>query len=235
MKSLVVLPTYNERENVKKLIEEIFSRSSDLEILVADDSSPDGTAEVVRQLQATIGEQRLHLLVRPKKEGLGRAYLASFQWALEKGYNNIVQMDCDFSHRPKDLIKVFDELKKSDVDFVVGSRYVAGGGIPEWEMWRRLLSKMGSLYAKTILGYPLRDWTGGFNAWKRNVLEQIGLNNVSSEGYSFQIEMKFRALKLGFKGVEVPIIFDKRQDGKSKMSFKIMFEAILKVWVIRFD
>ncbi|MDZ4661757.1 MAG: polyprenol monophosphomannose synthase [Pseudomonadota bacterium] len=234
MKSLVVLPTYNERENVKKLIEEIFSTSSDLEILVADDNSPDGTAEVVRALQKSVGERRLHLLVRQKKEGLGRAYLASFQWALERGFDIILQMDCDFSHRPADLMKIYDEIKKSDVDFVVGSRYVPGGGIPEWELWRRVLSRMGSLYAKTILGYPLRDWTGGFNAWKRSVLEQIGLVNVSSEGYSFQIEMKFRALKAGFVGVEVPIVFDKRQEGKSKMSLKIMFEALLKVWVIRF-
>ncbi len=233
MKSLVVLPTYNERANVKKLVEEIFSRSSDLEILIADDSSPDGTAEVVRTLQKTWGD-RLHLLVREKKEGLGRAYLASFRWALDRGYDNIFQMDCDFSHRPTDLLKLYDEIKKDNVDFAVGSRYVPGGAIPEWEFWRRMISRGGSIYAKTILGYPLRDWTGGFNVWKRKVLEQIGLANVSSEGYSFQIEMKFRALKAGFKGVEVPIIFERRQEGKSKMSFKIMFEAIVKVWVIRF-
>lgn len=233
MKSLVVLPTYNERENVKKLIEEIFLKSSDLEILVTDDSSPDGTADVVRELQKTYSS-RLHLLLRKKKEGLGRAYLASFHWALENGYDVVLQMDCDFSHRTEDLMKLHEEIKKSQTDFAVGSRYVPGGGIPEWELWRRILSRGGSLYAKTILGYPLRDWTGGFNAWKRKVLEQIGLKDVSSEGYSFQIEMKFRALKCGFKGVEVPIIFEKRQTGKSKMSFKIMLEAILKVWVIRF-
>ncbi len=232
MKTLVVLPTYNEKENVSVMVKEIFSKLSEVDILVVDDNSPDGTAEVVKKMQSEI--KNLFLIVRKNKEGLGRAYLESFRWALENKYEVIAQMDCDFSHRPEDLVKLLVAIKAPSVDFVIGSRYVSGGSIPEWEMWRRGISRMGSLYAKSILGYPIRDWTGGFNVWKSHVLRKLDLKEVSSNGYSFQIEMKYRASRLGFKGVEVPIVFDKRQKGQSKMSWKIVFEALFKVWVIRF-
>ena len=229
MKTLVVLPTYNERENIAAIVPAIFQATPDVEILVADDNSPDGTGDVVRSLQGRF--PHLHLLARAGKEGLGKAYLAGFRWGLEKGYSVIVQMDADFSHRPEDLKVMIATLPQ--YDFVMGSRWVAGGGTVNWGLGRKIISRGGSFYARAILGYPVRDFTGGFNAWKASTLTKIGLDSVRSEGYSFQIELKYRALKFGFHGKEVPIIFADRRVGQSKMSSRIVVEALYRVWGLR--
>lgn len=230
MKTLVIIPTYNERENVSHIVPAVLAvTNSETEILIVDDNSPDGTADVVRGLQKQ--NSRIHLLLRQKKEGLGRAYIAGFRWGLENGYEILTEMDADFSHRPEDLVKVLAETSKSD--FVVGSRYVPGGSTVNWGLLRKLISRGGSLYSRLILGFPIRDWTGGFNAWNRKVLEKMGLENVQSNGYSFQIELKYRASRLGFKGTEVPIVFEDRRVGQSKMSMKIVLEAFYRVWLIR--
>ncbi len=231
MKSLVVIPTYNERENIVRLVPVILATVPGVEVLVVDDSSPDGTAQAVNEMK--LSYPHVNLLLRAEKQGLGRAYLDGFAWGLAKGYDSIIEMDADFSHRPEDLRKLVEALKAENVDFVVGSRYVTGGGIEKWTYLRYLVSRFGSLYSRWVLGYPLKDWTGGFNGWKRNVLEKIGLQQIVSNGYCFQIEMKFRALKNGFRGLEVPILFSNRHFGKSKMSLRIFLEAFYKIWVIR--
>jgi dolichol-phosphate mannosyltransferase len=230
MKSLIIIPTYNERENVGSIVPAVLAvTSTETEILIVDDNSPDGTADIVRGLQGQ--NSRVHLLLRQKKEGLGRAYIAGFQWGLANGFDILTEMDADFSHRPEDLVRVLEAAHQSD--FAVGSRYVPGGRTVNWGFLRKLISRGGSLYSRLILGFPLRDWTGGFNAWNRRVLEKMGLENVRSNGYSFQIELKYRALKLGFKGTEVPIVFEDRRVGQSKMSLKIVLEAFYRVWMIR--
>lgn len=229
MKIIVIIPTYNERENIPSIVPAIRAATPDVEILVVDDNSPDGTQDAVRTLQAT--DKQLHLLGREGKEGLGRAYIAGFKWAIERGYDGIVQMDADFSHRPEDLKNIVANL--SSADFVVGSRWVQGGQTVNWGLGRKFISRGGSFYARQILGFPIRDWTGGFNAWKADTLRKIGLDSVRSNGYSFQIELKYRASKLGFKGIEVPIIFEDRRVGQSKMSSRIVFEALYRVWGMR--
>ncbi|HEX4924702.1 MAG TPA: polyprenol monophosphomannose synthase [Bdellovibrionales bacterium] len=231
MRALVIIPTYNERENIAPLVEAIASYGRGIHILVVDDNSPDGTAKEVERLQVRFPQ--LHLLLRAEKKGLGRAYIAGFHWGLERGYDALIEMDADFSHRPEDLIKIVETLE-GGAPFVVGSRYVSGGGTVNWGLGRKLLSRGGSFYAGAILGYPLKDWTGGFNGWRREVLEAIGLDNIRSDGYSFQVELKYRALRAGFKGREVPIIFEDRRVGESKMSLMIVFEAFYRVWKIRF-
>jgi len=226
----VVIPTYNERENIEALVPEILRLvPPHVDILVVDDSSPDGTAEVVQSMKNQ--GHRVNLLLRSKKEGLGRAYIAGFRWGLENKYQTLVEMDADFSHRPQDLVKILEAAQQKD--FVVGSRYTPGGGTINWGLLRKLISRGGSLYSRIILGHPLQDWTGGFNAWNRQVLETMGLDNIQSNGYSFQIELKYRALSLGFKGQEVPILFEDRRVGQSKMSLKIVLEAFYRVWLIR--
>ncbi|MGE0762051.1 MAG: polyprenol monophosphomannose synthase [Bdellovibrionales bacterium] len=229
MKILVIIPTYNERENIVNLIPAIRQVQAPVEILVVDDNSPDGTAEVVKGMQAQ--DKGLHLLSRAGKEGLGRAYLAGFDWALTRGYEAVIEMDADFSHRPEDLLKIVAALP--DHDFVVGSRWVPGGRTENWGMGRIIISRGGSFYSRMILGYPIRDWTGGFNAWKAKTLRGIELGTVRSNGYSFQIELKYRALRQGFRGQEVPIVFADRRVGQSKMSTKIVLEALHRVWSIR--
>lgn len=231
MKTLIIIPTYNEKENIPAITKAVLDLPITVEILVVDDSSPDGTGTIVQNLMKS--EPRLHLLVREKKEGLGKAYISGFKWGLEKGYDVIVEMDADFSHRPLDLVKILDRL--TQVDFVVGSRWIEGGGTVHWGLSRKIISQGGSFYSRMILGYPLRDWTGGFNAWKRKVLEEIGLDDIQSNGYSFQIELKYKALKKGFKGAEAPILFEDRKIGNSKMSTGIVLEAFYKVWKIRFQ
>ena len=206
-------------------------KDAKIHVLVVDDSSPDGTGLFVQQ--QSVHEPRIHLLSRQQKQGLGRAYIAGFKWGLEQGYEALIEMDADFSHRPEDLLKLIEKL--IDNDFVVGSRYVLGGRTVNWGLVRKVISRGGSLYSRLILGYPLRDWTGGFNGWKRHVLEGIGLDLVRSNGYSFQIELKYRAMQAGFHGVEVPIVFEDRRVGQSKMSLKIVLEAFYKVWMIRWD
>lgn len=233
MKALVVIPTYNERENIGPLISAIFEQKIDVDVLVVDDNSPDGTGRVVHDM--ALRNSRLFLLSRPGKNGLGKAYLAGFEWGLSRDYEIIVEMDADFSHRPQDLAKLVSELRLDKADFVVGSRYVHGGGTVNWDRMRKLISMGGSFYARRILGFPLRDWTGGFNGWRRKVLEGIGLANIKSEGYSFQVELKFRALQKGFRGIEVPIIFEERRLGQSKMSGRIVIEAMFRVWKMKFS
>lgn len=231
MRALVCIPTYNEKDNIEPITSAVLAATgADTHILVIDDNSPDGTGEIVKRLQT--GQSRLHLLSRAGKEGLGRAYIAGFKWALENGYDVIVEMDADFSHRPEDLVKILKAIEP--VDFAIGSRYVGDGRTVNWGLGRKIISRGGSLYTRMILGYPLADWTGGFNAWKAQTLRAIGLDAVKSNGYSFQIELKYRALKAGCKGVEVPIVFEDRRVGQSKMSMKIVIEAFTRVWGMRF-
>jgi dolichol-phosphate mannosyltransferase len=234
MKNLVIVPTFNEIENISALIPTLMNLSGDsagsFHVLVVDDSSPDGTAEKVLEFAQKFSG-RVHLLKRQKKEGLGRAYLAGFAWGLEKDYDGLIEMDADFSHRPADLLKIIEKLQGAD--FVIGSRYVPGGATVNWGLFRKVISRGGSFYSRLILGYPIRDWTGGFNAWKKKTLLGMDLATIRSNGYSFQIELKYRAFRAGFKGAEVPIVFEDRRVGQSKMSFKIVLEAFYKVWLIR--
>ena len=230
MKSLVIIPTYNEAGNIENLVRSIHQKKIDTDILVVDDNSPDGTGEIVKKLQSEF--PRLHLLSRPGKSGLAKAYIAGFRWGLEQGYDWFVEMDADFSHRPEDLQKIITSFEGHD--FVVGSRYTAGGATENWGLMRKSISKGGSLYARVILGYPINDWTGGFNAWSRKALEEIDIDKLQSEGYSFQIELKYKAMKKNLKGTEVPILFADRKAGESKMSMKIVVEAFYRVWILRF-
>jgi len=232
VKKLVIIPTYNEIENIPRLIPAIFEVNENVDILVVDDSSPDGTGNAVNVLKGKYPS--VHLLVRPEKQGLGRAYIAGFEWGLKNGYDVLVEMDADFSHRPQDLMRLLVCLEESKADFAVGSRYVPGGKTVNWGLMRKLISRAGSLYAKLILWFNINDWTGGFNAWKKEVLNKIDLSTIKSNGYSFQIELKYRALRNGFKVTEVPIVFEDRNVGQSKMSTKIVMEALYRVWVMRF-
>jgi dolichol-phosphate mannosyltransferase len=227
--TLVIVPTYNERDNITRLIDDLLPRYPDIHILVVDDSSPDGTGDLVKMTYQ--GQPRVHLLSRSQKNGLGRAYLAGFEWGLERGYGWVVEMDADFSHRPEDLGKLLAERK--NYDFVVGSRYVRGGTVVNWGLGRRFISKGGSFYSRMILCYPLKDWTGGFNLWSASCLHNLGWKDIESEGYSFQIELKYRAQKRGQRGIEVPIVFEDRRVGQSKMSKKIFTEALYRVWLLR--
>jgi dolichol-phosphate mannosyltransferase len=231
MKTLIVIPTYNERENIAKIVPEVFAQNLGVEILVVDDSSPDGTGDVVKAMQKNFKE--LHLLSRKEKNGLGRAYIAGFKWALENGFEAVTEMDADFSHRPQDLKPLLNCLNSAD--FAVGSRYVPGGATVNWGFMRKLISRGGGIYSRLILGFPLQDWTGGFNAWKAETLQKIGIDGVLSNGYSFQIELKYKALKAGCKGVESPIVFEDRRVGQSKMSSRIVFEALYRVWLLKFQ
>lgn len=229
MRKLVIVPTYNEIDNIKKLLPELLSLSSQFDILVVDDSSPDGTANFVQEFSQA--NSRVKLLLRKEKNGLGQAYLAGFRWGFEQQYDALVEMDADFSHRPTDLIRLLKELDTNPV--VVGSRYVPGGSTLNWGFIRKLISKGGGVYSRLILGFPTRDWTGGFNGWHSRVLKDIGLDSIRSNGYSFQIELKYKAQKCGYKVLEIPIVFEDRRVGQSKMSLKIVLEAFYKVWLIR--
>jgi dolichol-phosphate mannosyltransferase len=230
MKALVIVPTYNEKENIQNILTAIFQQNLGVDILVVDDNSPDGTGRIVTSMQET--QPRLHLLSRPGKQGLGRAYIAGFQWGIDHGFDVLVEMDADFSHRPEDLGPLLQTLQNND--FAVGSRYVQGGRTVNWGLLRKIISRGGGIYSRLILGFPLNDWTGGFNAWKKPVLEGIHLDSVVSNGYSFQIELKYKALKRGFRGAESPIVFEDRRVGHSKMSMKIVIEAFYRVWLMRF-
>ena len=228
-RACVVLPTYNERENLPEIVPAILSAAPELDVLVVDDNSPDGTGLLADQL--AVREPRVRVLHRERKEGLGRAYLAGFQRALAGGYGRILEMDADFSHDPARLPALLAASREADL--VLGSRYVPGGGTVNWGIGRRALSRGGSFYARTILGLGVRDLTGGFKCFRREVLERIDLSTVSSAGYAFQIELTWRALRAGFQVVEVPIVFADRRVGQSKMSRAIVLEALWKVWLIR--
>jgi dolichol-phosphate mannosyltransferase len=227
--ALVCLPTYDEAENVEPICRAILAASPALDVLVIDDNSPDGTGAIADRLAAE--EPRIQVLHRAGKEGLGKAYLAGFAWALERGYRLILEMDADFSHDPRHLPAMLAAAR--DADLVLGSRYVPGGGTVNWGLGRKLLSRGGSLYARTILGLSVRDLTGGFKCFRREVLEAIDLGSVSCTGYAFQIELTYRSIRRGFRVVEVPIVFADRQVGQSKMSRRIVLEALRKVWAIR--
>ena len=232
MKTLVIIPTYNERENVGPIASAVLAATpANVEVLIVDDNSPDGTGAIVKEMMTK--EPRLKLLSRPGKQGLGRAYIDAFRHGLASGYEVLVEMDADFSHRPEDLVKLLAAVGPS-ADFAMGSRWVPGGRTVNWGLLRKIISRGGSLYTRLILGYKVSDWTGGFNAWSAKVLQGIGLDNVQSNGYSFQIELKYRSLKKGFRGIEVPIVFEDRRVGQSKMSSKIVFEALGRVWAMRF-
>jgi dolichol-phosphate mannosyltransferase len=228
---LVCVPTYNEAENIEPFLNAVFEKlPPQAHILVIDDNSPDGTARIVEKLQEKY-PQRLHLLNRPGKQGLAAAYLSAFEWGLARGYGIFLEMDADFSHNPKYIPAMLEEIQTRDV--VIGSRNIQGGGVEGWSFLRNIISKGGSFYSRAVLGCPIKDLTGGFNMWTKNALDKINLTTIISRGYSFQVEMKYRAYrnKCGIK--EIPIVFVDRKFGKSKMSKKIFFEAFLNVWKIK--
>lgn len=229
-KPLIVVPTYNERENLPPLLDRIFEVVPHVEVLVVDDNSPDGTGALADARAATDG--RIHVLHRAGKEGLGKAYIAGFKWALERDYTHVFEMDADFSHDPATLPRFLEAADQADV--VLGSRWVEGGGTVGWPLRRQLLSKGGSLYARTVLGVDIRDLTGGFKCFHRRVLAAMDLDAIQTRGYGFQIELTWRALRQGFKVVEIPIRFADRVAGQSKMSMRIMSEAFTMVWKLRF-
>jgi dolichol-phosphate mannosyltransferase len=229
-RALVIVPTYNERENLPRLIPSILSRDPRLEILVVDDGSPDGTGELADEISAA--EKRVHVLHRTQKEGLGKAYLAGFAWAIERGYDAVLQMDADFSHDPAHLPQFLEAIDSYDV--VLGSRYLHGRvTVVNWPIGRLLLSYFANVYARKVTGLPIADATGGFKCFRRQVLEAIDLGRVESNGYSFQIETSFRAWKKGFRLGEIPIMFVDRDVGESKMSKAIVREAVWRVWRLR--
>ena len=229
MTTLVISPTYNECKNVQSLIELILGKHPEFHLLIVDDSSPDGTANKVKELQADYSN--LHLEERPAKDGLGTAYIYGFKWAIEREYDRIVQIDADLSHDPNDVPHLVNLLDEHDL--IVGSRYVEGVSVVNWPIRRLILSYGANLYSRIITGMPIKDSTGGFKAWRREVLEELDLNAVRSQGYSFQIEMNFRTWCKGFRIKEVPIIFVDRTIGESKMSKNIVYEAIFMVWRLR--
>lgn len=233
MRALVVIPTYNESENVEPLTQAIVGLG-DFEVLIIDDNSPDGTGRIAEALQQRPGS-RVRALHRPGKMGLGSAYVAGFKYALANSYDFVYQMDADFSHSPDDLARLHQALTTSQIDLVIGSRYVAGGGTRNWSGSRELLSRAGSLYARTVLGVDVADLTGGFKGFRRRALQCLNLDTIRSTGYSFQIETTYRCLAAGCKAMEVPIIFEERRQGKSKMSGAILLEALLVVWQLRLE
>ncbi len=233
MNALIVIPTYNEIDNIEGLIRQVIEITPPTaHILVCDDGSPDGTGQLVDEISKT--NQRVHVLHRPKKMGLGTAYVAGFRWGMQQkapAFDAFIEMDADFSHNPTYLPRMLELLASSDV--VIGSRYVKGGGTVNWGIGRKILSRGGSLYSRLILGAPIRDFTGGFNGWRRPVLDAVSLETLRSDGYSFQIELKYRAFLRKFRITEFPIIFADRKVGKSKMNRRIVIEALGRVWGFR--
>jgi dolichol-phosphate mannosyltransferase len=232
MKILICVPTYNEAGNIAGIVKAIFALDLELDILVIDDSSPDGTGAIVTELMEQ--HDRLFLLERKGKGGLASAYIAGFRYSIEHDYDVVGEMDADFSHPPEALREVNRLFATGEYDFLIGSRYAEGGGTVNWGLIRKLISRFGSLYARTILGVPIKDMTGGFNFWTRQALDAIGIDRIVSEGYCFQIELKARACKGGMRFTEFPIIFEDRRVGESKMSKRIVLEAFHKVLLLRF-
>lgn len=227
--SIVLIPTYNERENVSAMIDAVMQLPKAFDLVVIDDNSPDGTASIVHARQADYPD-RLHLIQRPGKQGLGTAYLEGFRWALEHGYGYVFEMDCDFSHPPERLIDLYKACAEGGADVAVGSRYVPGGNVRNWPWDRILMSRGASLYVRLLTGIPVHDTTAGFVCYRREVLESMELESVRFRGYAFQIEMKYTAHCLGFDVVEVPITFVDRVEGVSKMSGSIFGEGFVGVW-----
>ena len=231
-KNLIIIPTYNEIENIEKMVRTVFDLPREFELLIVDDGSPDGTAAKVKELQKEY-TGKLHIEERKGKLGLGTAYIHGFKWALARDYDFIFEMDCDFSHNPKDLVRLL-EACENDADVAVGSRYTKGGQVSNWPIGRILMSYFASVYVRIVLWLPVKDTTAGFKCYRRKVLQTIDLDAVRFMGYAFQIEMKYRAYKKGFKIVEVPIMFTDRVLGVSKMSTKIFKEAFVGVVQMRF-
>ncbi len=231
--SLVIIPTYNEKENIEKMIRKVFSLSKDFHLLIVEDNSPDGTGAIIKRLMPEY-EGKLFILERKGKLGLGTAYIDGFKWALSRGYEYIYEMDCDFSHNPEDLIRLYNACAVHGFDLAIGSRYIKGVNVVNWPMGRVLMSYGASMYVRFILGLPVADTTAGFKCYNAKVLRTISLDDVKFMGYAFQIEMKYTTWKLGFKITEVPIIFTDRTEGTSKMSSKIFKEAFLGVMSLRF-
>jgi dolichol-phosphate mannosyltransferase len=229
---LVIIPTYNELENIQQIIAKVFSLAGDFHILIVDDGSPDGTAAIVKSIQHK-HEGKLHIEERKGKLGLGTAYIHGFKWGLAKGYEYLFEMDADFSHNPDDLIKLFEACHIDGADLAIGSRYKTGVNVVNWPMGRVLMSYYASTYVRLITGMPFHDATAGFKCYRAKVLEAIKLDEVKFKGYAFQIEMKFTTWKMGYKVVEVPIIFTDRQEGTSKMSGSIFKEAFFGVMYLR--
>ena len=232
-RKIVIIPTYNEKENIEAIARKVFSLPGDFQVLVIDDGSPDGTAGIVKRLQAEFPE-RLHLLERSGKQGLGTAYLTGFRWSLDHGYDYVFEMDADFSHNPDDLLRLYAACAEQGADLAVGSRYCHGVSVVDWPMSRIIMSYYASAYVRTILNMKVYDTTAGFVCYTRKVLETIDLDAVQMKGYGFQIEMKYSAYRLGFLIKEVPIIFTNRQLGTSKMSSGIFGEAFWGVIKLRF-
>ena len=228
MSNLIIIPTYNEIENIENIIRKVFSLEESFSILIIDDGSPDGTAKKVKELQKEFSNT-LFIEERNGKLGLGTAYILGFKWALKKDYQYIFEMDADFSHDPNDLSRLLKACKENGGDVAIGSRYVKGVNIVNWPMSRLLMSYFASKYVKAITGMPIHDSTAGFKCYKRKVLEKINLNKIEFVGYAFQIEMKFTSWKYGFNIIEVPVIFTDRQEGNSKMSGGIFYEALFGV------
>ena len=226
--SLIIIPTYNEKENIKSIIVAIFALQKDFDILVVDDNSPDGTADIVKDLMHKFPD-RLFIIERSGKLGLGTAYITGFKYAIDRGYGFIFEMDADFSHNPKDLVHLYNACAKAGNDMAIGSRYSSGVNVVNWPMGRVLLSYFASIYVQIVTGMPIKDSTAGFVCYRRKVLETIDLDKIKFVGYAFQIEMKFTSWKFGFKIVEVPIIFTNRALGESKMSTKILSEAVFGI------
>ena len=231
---LVIIPTYDEKENIRDIVERVLELEPEFHVLVVDDNSPDGTADIVREMQQRSPE-KLHLLERKGKLGLGTAYIAGFKWAIEKGYDYIFEMDADFSHSPEDLPRLYEACHTDGADMSVGSRYVKGGHVRDWSWDRILMSFSASLYVRTILWLGVRDTTAGFVCYKRHVLEALPLDEIKFIGYAFQIEMKYLVKLQGFKIKEVPITFVDRVKGRSKMSMNIFHEAFLGVLKMRMN
>ena len=233
--SIVIIPTYNEKENIEKIIRAVFSLDKCFHVLIIDDGSPDGTAAIVRNLIETEFNERLFLIERSGKQGLGTAYITGFKWALEHKYGYVFEMDADFSHDPKDLPRLYNACHEDGYDVAIGSRYVSGVNVVNWPIGRVLMSYFASKYVRLITGFKVHDTTAGFKCYKRRVLETIPLDEIRFKGYGFQIEMKYTAYKIGFQIKEVPVIFVNRQEGVSKMSGGIFGEAFFGVMRLRLD
>ncbi|WP_276909496.1 polyprenol monophosphomannose synthase [Hallella colorans] len=233
--SIVIIPTYNEKENIEKIIRAVFSLEKSFDILVVDDGSPDGTAQIVRELMASEFADRLFIIERSGKQGLGTAYIAGFKWALERHYGYVIEMDADFSHNPDDLPRLYAACHNDGADVSVGSRYVTGVNVVNWPMGRILMSYFASQYVRIVTGIPVHDTTAGFVCYRREVLETLELDKIRFKGYAFQIEMKYTAYKIGFKIKEVSVVFVNRQEGTSKMNGSIFSEAFFGVMRLRLD
>ena len=232
-RALVIIPTYNEIENIETVLAMVMAQPGHLDVLVIDDGSPDGTADQVRQLQTRFPD-RIHLLEREGKQGLGTAYRLGFGFALDRDYTCVCEMDADLSHNPDDLPRLIEPIQQDEADLAIGSRYIDGVRVIDWPLSRLILSYGAGIYTRAITRLPVKDVTAGFKCYHRRVLEDIDLSRVKSNGYSFQVEMKYRAWRRGFRLVEVPIVFTERTEGQSKMSKAIVREAAYKVWEIRF-